>query len=63
MCINVHLMALDINPIALRNAKVVYNFGLSKRNRVYKLRQNLCLDFTQIKSSYATSSIEEGYIL
>ena len=28
------------NPIALRKAKIVYNFGLSECNRVKVLRQN-----------------------
>ena len=27
-------MGLTLNPIALRKAKIVYNFGLSKCNRV-----------------------------
>ena len=35
-----HICHEGINPIALRKAKIVHNFGLSECNRVKGARQN-----------------------
>ena len=32
-----HFFEAAFNPVALRKAKIVYNFGLSECNRVYEI--------------------------
>ena len=34
-----------LNPVALRKAKIVYNFGLSECNRVKTHLNSLCRDY------------------
>ena len=64
----------SVNPIALRKAKIAYNFGLSKRNRVNRtllflgrlrppkrLTSTKCPYFHQLLTTALRDSVEGGY--
>ena len=52
-----YFLLLDdlVNPIALRKAKIVYNFGLSECNRV-KTHTHLYLDFSKTELKFIKES-------
>ena len=59
------LVTSNFNPIALRKAKIVYNFGLSECNRVKKKRKlsylealSYCLDMQMYIFDLSTLSGE-----